>query len=82
AVIVAELDRLSAMPLAELMEARYRRYRALGPYTEVAAPAVVPPPGRGLGDRLRDLLDPARWSVGAPVPGPTRRDEPPAHEEV
>src|SRR5678815_2469973 len=31
-VIVAELDRLSAMPLADLMDARYRRYRALGPY--------------------------------------------------
>ena len=81
-VIVAELDRLSAIPLAELMEARYRRYRALGPYTEVAAPAVAPPPSRGLSDRLRDLLDPGRWSVGVPVPGPTRRDEPPAHEEV
>ena len=82
AVLVTELDRLSAMPMAELLDARYRRYRDLGPYTEAAAPAVVPPPGRGLGDRLRDLLDPGRWSVGVPVPGPTRRDEPPAHEEV
>jgi hypothetical protein len=70
------------MALAELMDARFRRYRALAPYTEVTAPAVAPPPSRGLSDRLRDLLDPGRWSVGAPVPGPARRDEPPAHEEV
>jgi acetyl-CoA carboxylase carboxyl transferase subunit alpha len=82
AVVVAELDRLAKIPLDELIEARYRRYRALGAYTEVAAPAVAPPPTRGLGDRLRDLLDPARWSVGTPTPGPSRRDEPPAREEV
>ena len=66
----------------ELVEARYRRYRALGPYTEVAAPDVAPPPSRGLADRLRDLLDPTRWSMGMPLPGSSRRDEPPAHEEV
>ena len=61
---------------------RYRRYRALGAYTETAAPSVTPPPTRGLGDRLRDLLDPTRWSVAMPLPGPSRRDEPPAREEV
>lgn len=82
AVILAELDRLERVPLDELVEARYRRYRALGAYTEVAAPAVPTPPSRGLGDRLRDLLDPTRWSVGMPTIGPSRRDEPPAREEV
>ncbi len=81
-VIIEQLDRLGRIPPDDLVEARYRRYRALGAYTEVAAPAVAPPPTRGLGDRLRDLLDPARWSVGTPVPGPSRRDEPPAREEV
>src|SRR5829696_6657537 len=81
-VILAELDRLAELTLEELVEARYRRYRALGPYTEVAAPAVAPPPSRGLADRLRDLLDPTRWSMGTPLPGTSRRDEPPAHEEV
>jgi acetyl-CoA carboxylase carboxyl transferase subunit alpha len=81
AVIVEELDRLGAMTPDELVEARYRRYRALGPYTEVSAPPVAPPPSRGLGDRLRDLLDPGRWSA-TPLPGQSRRDEPPAHEEV
>jgi acetyl-CoA carboxylase carboxyl transferase subunit alpha len=82
AAIIARLDRLATIPLDELLEARYRRYRAFGPYTEVAAPAVAQPPSRGLADRLRDLLDPGRWSGGVPLPGSSRRDEPPAHEEV
>jgi acetyl-CoA carboxylase carboxyl transferase alpha subunit len=81
-IIAAELARLARIPADELVEARYRRYRALGAYTEVAAPAVAPPPARGLGDRLRDLLDPTRWSGGYPIPGSSRRDEPPAREEV
>jgi acetyl-CoA carboxylase carboxyl transferase subunit alpha len=81
-VIIGELDRLSAMAPDELVAARYRRYRALGPYTEVAATVVTPPPPRGIADRLRDLLDPTRWSMGTPPSGPTRRDEPPASEEV
>ena len=74
--IVEQLDRLARVPADELVEARYRRYRALGAYTEAAAPVVVPPPSRGLADRLRDLLDPNRWLLGAPSPGPVRRDEP------
>jgi acetyl-CoA carboxylase carboxyl transferase subunit alpha len=81
-VIIGELDRLSAMTPDELVAARYRRYRALGPYTEVAAAVVAPPPSRGLADCLRDLLDPTRWSMGTPPSGPSRRDEPPASEEV
>jgi len=80
AVIVEELDRLAALTPDELVDARYRRYRALGSYTEETAPPVAPPPSRGLGDRLRDLLDPSRWSVAPPVQ--SRRDEPPAREEV
>ena len=82
AVILTQLERLERVPPDELVEARYRRYRSLGAYTEVTAPAIAPPPSRGLGDRLRDLLDPTRWSVGNPTPGPSRRDEPPALEEV
>ena len=82
AVIISELDRLSELTPDELVEARYRRYRALGPYTEVATQTVAPPPSRGLGDRLRDLLDPTRWSMGTPPPVTSRRDEPPTKEEV
>jgi acetyl-CoA carboxylase carboxyl transferase alpha subunit len=80
--IIDALDRLATLPVDDLVEARYRRYRSLGPYTEVALPAATPPPPRGLGDRLRDLLDPTRWSVPMPLPGSARRDEPPAHEDA
>jgi acetyl-CoA carboxylase carboxyl transferase subunit beta len=80
--IVAQLAALEGVPTDDLVEDRYRRYRALGPYTEVEAPAVAPPAARGLGDRLRDLLDPGRWP-GSGVPAALRsRDEPPANEEV
>jgi acetyl-CoA carboxylase carboxyl transferase subunit alpha len=81
-IVLVELERLERLPTDELVEARYRRYRALGAYTEVTAPAAAPPPARGLGDRLRDLLDPTRWAGTNPIPGPSRRDEPPAREEV
>jgi acetyl-CoA carboxylase carboxyl transferase subunit alpha len=81
-VIASELDRLAMLTPDELLEARYRRYRLFGPYTEAATPEVEPPPSRGIADRLRDLLDPTRWSMGMPSPGSSRRDEPPANEEV
>lgn len=75
-VIVEQLDQLSRIPLDELVEARYRRFRAFGPFTELTAPAVVPPERQGLTDRLRNLFDPTRWPAG------TGRDEPPARDEV
>ncbi|HLX34333.1 MAG TPA: acetyl-CoA carboxylase carboxyltransferase subunit alpha [Candidatus Limnocylindrales bacterium] len=82
AVLIEELDRLASWTPDELVAARYRRYRALGSYTEVAEPPVAAPvASRGLGNRLRDLLDPGRWSAAAPPPERSRRDEPPAHEE-
>jgi len=81
-VIVTQLDALAPIPGEILVEARYRRYRALGAYTEVEAPAPAPPAGPGLADRLRNMLDPGRWP-NVSLPGPRRgRDEPPAHEEV
>jgi acetyl-CoA carboxylase carboxyl transferase alpha subunit len=84
AVVLEQLDVLVAIPIDALVETRYRRYRELGAYTEVAAPPVAPPDRPGLADRLRNLLDPGRWSVsGVNLPGPGRgRDEPPAREEV
>jgi len=81
AIIVDRLDALEAMPIDALVEQRYRRYRALGAYTEVARPEVPGRVDRSLADRLRDLLDPARRSlVGAEVW--SRDDDPPAREEV
>jgi acetyl-CoA carboxylase carboxyl transferase subunit alpha len=81
AAIVKQLASLETIPLDELVEQRYRRYRLLGAYTEVETPQVTPSDRPGFGDRLRNLLDPGRWP-SVPIPGPGRRDEPPAREEV
>ncbi|HEX5825445.1 MAG TPA: acetyl-CoA carboxylase carboxyltransferase subunit alpha [Candidatus Limnocylindrales bacterium] len=80
-VVLDQLDALAAIPLDVLVEERYRRFRNLGAYREVEAP---PPPAAerpGLADRLRNLLDPGRWS-GIPNIPAGRRDELPARDEV
>jgi hypothetical protein len=81
AILLDRLAALDALPIEQLLDTRYRRYRALGSYTEAETPEIEPPAGRGIGDRLRDLLDPGRRAVGAAVPS-WSRDEPPAREEV
>jgi acetyl-CoA carboxylase carboxyl transferase subunit alpha len=82
AVLVRELDRLAAIPTDVLVELRYRRYRSLGAYAELAGPAPMPPipPRPGLADRLRGLLEAGQRAIPAPPAG--RRDEPPAREDV
>ncbi len=82
AVILEQLVALERVPVDALVDARYRRYRTLGAYTEVeTAPPTAAPDRIGLGDRLRKAFDPGRWSSGLPGPG-RGRDEPPAREEV
>jgi acetyl-CoA carboxylase carboxyl transferase subunit beta len=81
AILLDRLEALDGLSLDQLLDARYRRYRAFGSYTETMLPEMTPPVVRGLGDRLRDLIDPGRRAVGASVPS-WSRDEPPAHEEV
>jgi acetyl-CoA carboxylase carboxyl transferase subunit beta len=81
AIVVDRLAALDALSVDQLLDTRYRRYRALGTYTEAETAELPPSAGRGLGDRLRDLLDPGRRAVGAAVPS-WSRDEPPAREEV
>jgi acyl-CoA carboxylase subunit beta len=81
AIVLDRLAALDALGIDQLLDSRYRRYRALGSYTESETPEIEAPAGRGLGDRLRDLLDPGRRAVGAAVPS-WSRDEPPAREEV
>jgi len=81
AIVIDRLAALDGLTIDQLLEARYRRYRALGSYTETEMPEPAPPVVRGLGDRLRDLLDPSRRAVGGAVPA-WSRDEPPAREEV
>ena len=81
AVVVEQLDALAAVPLDELVEARYRRFRMIGAFREVEAPPPVIPERPGLADRLRNLLDPGRWSGISTIPA-GRRDELPARDEV
>jgi acyl-CoA carboxylase subunit beta len=81
-IIVDRLAALAELPIDQLVEARYQRYRAMGSYTEAEMPEpTLPVTGRGLGDRLRELLGPGRRVVSGAVPTWTR-DEPPAREEV
>jgi acetyl-CoA carboxylase carboxyl transferase subunit alpha len=82
AVISAQLTTLADVPVHELLERRYQRYRSMGAYTELSAPPVVQPERPGLADRFRNLLDPGRWSVGVPLPPGRGHEEPPAREEV
>jgi acetyl-CoA carboxylase carboxyl transferase subunit alpha len=77
-VILDQLDLLSRQSIDELVEARYRRFRELGPFTEVETQPVGPAARPGLADRLRNWFD---WS-GLPSLPAGGRDEPPARDEV
>jgi acetyl-CoA carboxylase carboxyl transferase subunit alpha len=77
-VILDQLDLLARQPIDELVEARYRRFRALGPFTEVAETPVSPAIRPGFAGRVRNWFD---WS-GLPSLPPAGRDEPPARDEV
>jgi acetyl-CoA carboxylase carboxyl transferase subunit alpha len=77
-VILDQLDLLARQPIDELVEARYRRFRALGPFREVAETPVSPAIRPGFADRVRNWFD---WS-GLPSLPPAGRDEPPARDEV
>jgi acetyl-CoA carboxylase carboxyl transferase alpha subunit len=76
-VVLERFDVLGRMSLDDLVEARFNKFRAMGPYT-VADRPVAPPERVGLADRLRGLLN-ARPSM--PIPG-TRRNGPSGREET
>ena len=75
---VRVLDILARQPIDELVEARYRRFRDMGPFTEVDTRPVGPVVRPGFADRLRNWFD---WS-GLPSLPAAGRDEPPARDEV
>jgi acetyl-CoA carboxylase carboxyl transferase subunit alpha len=77
-VVIEHLDTLGRMSIDDLIEARYQRYRAYGPYT-VADRPTAPPERTGIADRLRGLLS-TRPTMPA-LPG-TRRPGPSHREEV
>jgi acetyl-CoA carboxylase carboxyl transferase subunit beta len=84
AVLVRELERLQAVPLDVLVDMRYRRYRSLGAYAELAGPAPTPPvpPRPGLADRVRGLFAAGQRAIPVPPLPAGRGDEPPAREDV
>ena len=77
-VVLDQLDILARQPIDDLVEARYRRFRDMGPYTEVDTTPVGPAVRPGFADRLRNWFD---WS-GLPSLPAAGRDEPPARDEV
>ncbi len=89
AAIALQLDRLATVPVDELLEARYARYRAMGAFDVAIEPAVAPRVERpGLADRLRSLFEVGRITLGGAETAPLRPqaaddvDEPPLREEV
>jgi hypothetical protein len=74
--------RLEHVPLAELVEARYRRYRSLGLFTTVTETPLAPPDRPGLTDRLRNLLEVGRQTLGGSSGRGRDEVQPPARDEV
>jgi hypothetical protein len=83
AAIVRELDRLASLPIDQLVDARYRRYRSLGAFSELPGVTPTQPASArpGLADRLRGLFEAGQRAIPAPLPV-GRRDEPPAREDI
>ncbi len=80
-LVLEQLDELVGVPLDDLVEARYLRFRTLGAYREVEAPQPPVPVRPGFADRLRNLLDPGRRPGGSTTPA-GRDDDLPARDEV
>ena len=80
--VLAEFDRLEAMPPEALLEARYRRYRSMGLFDTVPEPPPILIDRPGFSDRLRGLIEQGRQTFGGSAGGRPRRAEPPARDEV
>ena len=74
-VVLERFDALGRVSLDELVEARFRKFRVMGPYI-VADRPVAAPERTGIADRLRGLLS------NRPSMSGTKRDVPPGREEV
>jgi acetyl-CoA carboxylase carboxyl transferase subunit alpha len=76
-IVLERFDALGRVPIEELVEARFRKFRVMGPYV-VADQAAIPRERGGIGDRLRGLLA-ARPSMPSILSG--RRGAPSDQEE-
>jgi acetyl-CoA carboxylase carboxyl transferase alpha subunit len=76
-VVIGQLDSLGRLSIEDLVEARYKRYRAYGPYTVADRPSA-PPERPGIANRLRSLIA-TRRSIPpfarTPRTGPSGREE-------
>jgi acetyl-CoA carboxylase carboxyl transferase subunit alpha len=77
-VVLEQFETLGRLSLDELVEARFQKFRVMGPYA-VADRPEAPPERAGIADRLRGLLN-NRPSM-PPFPG-TRRSAPSNREEL
>jgi acetyl-CoA carboxylase carboxyl transferase subunit alpha len=76
-IVLERFDVLGRMPLDELVEARFKKFRVLGPYV-VADQTPLPRERAGIGDRLRGMLS-GRPSLPSILTG--RRGLPSEQEE-
>jgi acetyl-CoA carboxylase carboxyl transferase alpha subunit len=84
AAVVRELERLAAIPVDDLLDERYRRYRALGPYEEILAPVTLTtpiPPRPSLVDRIRGAFE-SRGRAAAAQLQVARRNDPDNPEDA
>jgi acetyl-CoA carboxylase carboxyl transferase subunit alpha len=77
-VVLERFDVLGRIPLDELVEARFRKFRVMGPYTVADRPAP-PEEHPSITDRLRGLLSNRPAMPSLPGSG---RHVPPGREEV
>jgi hypothetical protein len=90
AAILEALAGLEGVSIPDLVEARYRRYRALGEFAVTGLGPIAPPERPGLTDRLRNLVEAGLEAGRNTLAGPGRRGrdepgatiQPPARDEV
>jgi acetyl-CoA carboxylase carboxyl transferase subunit alpha len=84
--IVHHLDTLAGRERQVLVDNRYRRYRQMGEYAEVAlAAAAARPERQGLAERIRGMIDGRRTPLpgeGTPRAATNDDEAPPLGEEV
>jgi acetyl-CoA carboxylase carboxyl transferase alpha subunit len=81
--IVETLTELAALPIDALLERRYARYRAIGPFQEIEGVPALQPERPTLAGRLQGLFEAGRRTIGESLPArPGSRREEQRREEV
>jgi acetyl-CoA carboxylase carboxyl transferase alpha subunit len=72
-ILLEQFSLLDRIPVDELVELRYRRYRSLGQFAEASVTMPQPAERPSLTGRLQDLFEAGRRTIGDALP--PRRDE-------